>query len=183
MLSSSYVSARLRIDGKAAKGVLPGSATPRCPPRCVRTKPPSPCARAGAKRFDEIASPRCLLLPAGSALQAVSIPAPITTNGHNGNGVDDIRRQRVGGPVPLPRMVTRQGGSCWRPRALAARPSAYPATGSRLPITTCCNNQAVLLALTAASWLHVVMVRWSCPRVRCRRMTRNSARGDNYHHW
>jgi hypothetical protein len=32
-----------------------GSTTPRRPPRCARTPPPSPCARAGAKRFDEIA--------------------------------------------------------------------------------------------------------------------------------
>src|SRR5262249_47274259 len=46
MLSSSYASARLRIDGKAAKGVLPGSATPRCPPRCAQS--PSPCPQAGA---------------------------------------------------------------------------------------------------------------------------------------
>src|SRR5205823_14225729 len=37
-----------------------GSATPRRPPRYARTAPPSPCARAGAKRFAEIASPHCL---------------------------------------------------------------------------------------------------------------------------
>src|SRR6516164_1557773 len=45
-----------------------GSTTARRPPRCARTDPPSPCARARAKRFDEIASPHCRPQPRDPAI-------------------------------------------------------------------------------------------------------------------